>query len=1281
MDTLAVSRQLAILGGHPVFSAAKPVPQVFPAGHEHFGEHGAIASILANEAAPDAALAGSRLRVVDEGVLSEMRSSHRLSLQRRIASLLELDDKYSVVCLNSGTHALQAALKAVLPNGHKDGGRNEVLVPATTVASTIEAVLQEGFVPVLCDIDAQTWVMDLDAAAAAVTDKTAAIVTVDWLGTQGNLGPFRDLADKHGLKLISDSAQSLVPTKGKPPTALLADAFIHSFGYPEGFQSGAGGVLICDKKLAQAVEKGPVNLFRHEAMSEVNAFLGLRALDSQEETLEERSRAVSLYRHLLADVPGLNFQHIPTGSCSNFYQPSVVVDPKRFHLSSDNLCATLEAENVSLASDRMLCIANVSRLRDFCRVSSDIPVSRRLASNSFTLNIFPGMTSDTIRTICEIIKQAHKQAASILAINGGPEDCLYRDHLVLELVYPERDFVTQGLADSPPSRVLIPFKGLVAADVSVDQLLRRFQEKRQWAVGDRVYGEIAVLARLGGLVITGLFSDACSQPLDESGSSASVGLCVEKDGHLVVRKTCVHDGIDGNGSPWLRRQYRFLNSSAAVAKTDMFVKPLTTQYRDDEAVGAVSVAFPYVDSFTAGELAFAGVGSGPMLAILKRMIGEMAASVWIEGIEDAPTDFIQQAHLRRMERRLQIARLQVPALHEVANREHVYLNGKKLLGFEPLLRRLEEHPGLSAIQPRYINEIHGDLNIHNLLATLDPSEARELVLIDPRGVPLIDELAAAVTQGERAFESGDYAYDLSKLAFSVSGFSEIRKGEYEIHEADDGGYRLAIRYHRGTETMLGTSRGFFGALESDDRFVSWVERVERSGLHSMRLRTWLGEAAHFVADAACALGRNLPDEVLPLFLLGLEKLNLVLDLLDGKTRQPTPASPLPTQIPAESPNVGGELMRTALLDALSSGGKQSEQPGNWSWDVMEFLVKAESVNTLRHLLGQMVGRYFPKGTGIHVSSHPHNGLVLFPCVVIHAFDGVRGQTGAVIAASRRTTEFLVDSGHDAGMLERLRIVTVTSTGASSRSQFTARDNDKLLSPGSWGFSPISLCVLQSLQLRFPAESSRGGRWVVENDSVFVLSTPMRVSGDGLALLTADRPTSASEAPYRWCISETESTGDRTFAKMLRVIRSDENTELLRHSSAVFVPHHFLRSLATYESDFIRRPSNLLMDLVLTRFMERGPWIQLCHKRSMGVNSDLAWDATQAVRKDFPHVELVHGGKDMYFYHFGTDEAYNEMLQRAPKDAVLNALAYLPAMAKWVHQRASGTGYESERVVA
>lgn len=80
-------------------------------------------------------------------------------------------------------------------------------------------------------------------------------------------------------------------------------------------------------------------------------------------------------------------------------------------------------------------------------------------------------------------------------------------------------------------------------------------------------------------------------------------------------------------------------------------------------------------------------------------------------------------------------------------------------------------------------------------------------------------------------------------------------------------------------------------------------------------------------------------------------------------------------------------------------------------------------------------------------------------------------------------------------INALRIIYISSTGASSRSQLTARSNDKLLSPGSFGISPLKLAVMQANQLPFP----RPGRWVVENDAFFLPSRPSLFSGGELCL--------------------------------------------------------------------------------------------------------------------------------------------------------------------------------------
>ena len=139
------------------------------------------------------------------------------------------------------------------------------------------------------------------------------------------------------------------------------------------------------------------------------------------------------------------------------------------------------------------------------------------------------------------------------------------------------------------------------------------------------------------------------------------------------------------------------------------------------------------------------------------------------------------------------------------------------------------------------------------------------------------------------------------------------------------------------------------------------------------------------------------------------------------------------------------------------------------------------------------------------------------------------------AAARRTAAFFKDNGLSQSIINNLKIVHISSTGSSSRSQYTARANDKLLSPGTFGISPLQLAVLQANQLPFP----KPGRWVIENDSLLPLSRPLNMGGDELCLLVIQRPTSGSSSSWRVCIDETEKKGDLLLAKSFRDIPESE----------------------------------------------------------------------------------------------------------------------------------------------
>lgn len=192
----------------------------------------------------------------------------------------------------------------------------------------------EGFVPMIVDVGSHSWMLSLDATARAISGRTAAIVTVDWLGTRCDLRPFRTLADKHGVKLILDSAQSF----GATIDLNLADATIYSTGFPKVFHTGgSGGIVVCSTSQAAWLEEEPSGILQHETMSETDAYLGLRALDQLPMDLTVRAETAQAYRLFLQGNCGIAFQYIASTSLTNHYQMSVIIDAERFGLDAKTL--------------------------------------------------------------------------------------------------------------------------------------------------------------------------------------------------------------------------------------------------------------------------------------------------------------------------------------------------------------------------------------------------------------------------------------------------------------------------------------------------------------------------------------------------------------------------------------------------------------------------------------------------------------------------------------------------------------------------------------------------------------------------------------------------------------------------------------------------------------------------------------------------------------------------------------------------------------------------------
>jgi CDP-6-deoxy-D-xylo-4-hexulose-3-dehydrase len=143
------------------------------------------------------------------------------TFEKRVAALL--GHRYGIM-VNSGSSALTLAMRLLaLPKG------SEVITPVLTFSTDVASIVHAGYVPVFVDVVLDTYQADLDKIERLISPKTKAILVPNLLGGIPDWDRLRAIADKHGLKLVEDSCDTLGATlKGKAP-GTRADISVTSF--------------------------------------------------------------------------------------------------------------------------------------------------------------------------------------------------------------------------------------------------------------------------------------------------------------------------------------------------------------------------------------------------------------------------------------------------------------------------------------------------------------------------------------------------------------------------------------------------------------------------------------------------------------------------------------------------------------------------------------------------------------------------------------------------------------------------------------------------------------------------------------------------------------------------------------------------------------------------------------------------------------------------------------------------------------------------------------------
>jgi perosamine synthetase len=158
--------------------------------------------------------------------------------------------KYAVAVCN-GTAALHAVMFAL-----GIGPGDEVILPPMTFAATANCVIYQGGTPVFVDVDPSTLLLDPVKVEEKITNRTKAIIAVDYTGHPCKYDALRRIADQHGIFIVADACHSLgAEYKGKK-VGSLADVTVFSFHPVKHITTGEGGMIVTgDTTLAERIRQ------------------------------------------------------------------------------------------------------------------------------------------------------------------------------------------------------------------------------------------------------------------------------------------------------------------------------------------------------------------------------------------------------------------------------------------------------------------------------------------------------------------------------------------------------------------------------------------------------------------------------------------------------------------------------------------------------------------------------------------------------------------------------------------------------------------------------------------------------------------------------------------------------------------------------------------------------------------------------------------------------------------------------------------------------------------
>jgi perosamine synthetase len=347
----------------------------------------------------------------EAAVIEVLRSGH-LSLGPRVpafeAAFAARLGVAHACAVSSGTSGLHLALRAA---GVSDG--DEVVTSPFSFPASANAPLFERARPVFADIDPRTLNLDPAAAAAAVTERTTALLPVHIFGYPADMPAF----ERMGLPIVEDACEALgaVHADGTPVGG-RGNPSVFGFYANKQLTTGEGGMVTT----ADAAIKAQIDSERNQGraanmqwldfdrlgfnyrLSDIACAIGLVQLDRLDDMLAGRARAAALYREALGGIEGLELPCEDSGGDRRGWFVFVVQLPRG--IDRDAAIVALRERGVQ-SKPYLPAIHLFAYYREkFGHREGEFPVCEDVAARSVALPFFPELSESQIARVATALR-------------------------------------------------------------------------------------------------------------------------------------------------------------------------------------------------------------------------------------------------------------------------------------------------------------------------------------------------------------------------------------------------------------------------------------------------------------------------------------------------------------------------------------------------------------------------------------------------------------------------------------------------------------------------------------------------------------------------------------------------------------------------------------------------------------------------------------------------------------------------------------------------------------